>query len=267
MGEGGMRIAVVTPYFKESADVLRRCLSSVQSQSVPVDHVLVADGYPQYWVEEQPRVSHIVLRKGAADFGDTPRSVGFVVAMRREYDIIQFLDADNVLLPGHIELVLGHFRGLPESEYPDLVVARRLLLRPDGSAMSVSIKEDDALKHIDTSCYIFYRTAFSVGLKWSLIPQQLGFMDDRVFFALMRKSGLRKMVVNATKTVGYTCWWDDIYREAGEPPPPNCKRLEPHRAAARKWWLELDPHSKSVIERRLGVPIIVPPLPAVAADE
>lgn len=261
-----MRIAVVTPYFRESAEVLRRCLSSVQSQSVAVDHVLVADGHPQYWVEEQPRVSHIVLRKGAADFGDTPRSVGFVVAMRREYDVIQFLDADNVLSTNHFDVVLRHFHGRPESDYPDLVVAKRQLLRPDGTLLGVSIKEDDALKHIDTSCYILYRTAFSLGLKWALIPPQLGFMDDRVFFALMTKARLRKIAVNDTRTVGYTCWWDDIYREAGETPPPNCKNIESHRAAAFKWWRGLDSHSKSVIEQRLGLPIILgPPAPEVRA--
>jgi hypothetical protein len=256
-----MRIAVVTPYFRESADVLRRCLTSVQSQGVPVDHVLVADGHPQDWVEREPRITHIVLRTGAADFGDTPRSLGFVVAMRSEYDIIQFLDADNILMPGHFDAVLSHFRGRPEAEYPDLVLARRELLRPDGSVLGRGLQEDDALKHVDTSCYVFYRTAFHVGLKWCFIPKQLGFMDDRVFFAMMRRSGLARVAVNEIRTVGYTCWWVDIYREAGEEPPPGCKHLEDHRAAARKWWRTLDARSKSVIEARLGVPIILQPAP------
>jgi glycosyltransferase involved in cell wall biosynthesis len=262
-----MRIAVVTPYFKESAEVLRRCLASVQSQGVPVDHVLVADGHPQDWIEAEPRVTHIVLRKSAADFGDTPRSIGFVSAMRSEYDIVQFLDADNILMPGHFDMTLRHFRGLPEAEYPELVVARRQLLRPDGSALGVSIKADDTLKHIDTSCYIFYRTAFHVGLKWCFIPKQLGFMDDHVFFALLTRSRLRRIAVNEARTVGYTCWWDDIYREAGEAPPPNCKHLEEYRAAARAWWGTLDAHSKSVIEARLGLPIILPPAPGEAGTE
>ncbi len=262
-----MRIAVVTPYFKESAEVLRRCLTSVQTQCVSVDHVMVADGHPQYWIEREPRVTHVELRKSAADFGDTPRSLGFVVAMRSDYDIIQFLDADNVLMPDHFEVVLRHFRGRPESEYPELVVARRHLLRPDGSILGVSIQEDDALKHIDTSCYIFYRTAFHVGLKWCLIPRQLGFMDDRVFFALMTHSRLSRIAVNQVKTVGYTCWWDDIYEEAGEEPPPNCKHLETYRAAAREWWRTLDPHSKAVIEKSLGLPIILPPAPTAAAND
>jgi glycosyltransferase involved in cell wall biosynthesis len=250
-----MRIAVVTPYFNESAEILRRCLASVQAQCVPVDHVLVADGHSQDWIEAEPRVTHIVLRSPAADFGDTPRSLGFIVAMRSDYDIIQFLDADNVLSRDHFEVVLRHFRGRPETEYPDLVIARRQLLRPDGSVLRHSIKEDDALVHIDTSCYVFYRTAFHIGLKWAFIPRQLGFMDDRVFFALMKKARPPRIAVNATKTVGYTCMWRDIYTELGETPPPNCKDVEEYRAAAHEWWNGLDAHSKGVIEARLGVPV------------
>jgi hypothetical protein len=256
-----MRIAVVTPYFQESADVLRRCMTSVQSQGLAIDHVLVADGRPQDWVEAEPGVTHIVLRKSATDFGDTPRSLGFVVAMRREYDLIQFLDADNFLMAGHFDAVLAHFRGRPETEYPDLVVARRELLRPDGSSIGRSLKRDVALQHIDTSCYIFYRTAFHVGLKWCFIPKQLGFMDDGVFYAMMRASALARIAVNETRTVGYTCWWDGVYREAGEEPPPGCKHLEDYRAAARTWWRTLDPRSKSIIEGRLGLPINLGPAP------
>ena len=131
----------------------------------------------------------------------------------------------------------------------------------------VSIPEDDAGKHIDTSCYVFFRSAFFAGLKWSLIPRQLGFMDDRVFFAMLTHAGLRRVAFNQSKTVGYTCWWDSVYREAGEEPPPNCKHLEEHRAAAREWWRTLDPHSKGVIERALGLPIILPAANGASANE
>jgi glycosyltransferase involved in cell wall biosynthesis len=198
-----MRVAVVTPYFDESKDVLERCMASVRSQSVPADHILVADGNPQYWIEAHANVDHVVLRRSTADFGDTPRSIGFVVGMRGGYDIIQFLDADNLLLPDHFAVTLEHFRGRAAAEYPDVVVARRQMLRPDGSVIAGNIPEDDQLKHIDTSCYVFYRTAFPVGLKWSLIPRELAFMDDRVFFAILTQlhPDLR-LAFNPVKTVG-----------------------------------------------------------------
>jgi len=254
-----MRIAVVTPYCNESQDVVQRCIASVQGQSVPVDHILVADGNSQDWIERHANVTHVVLRKRTADFGDTPRSIGLVVGIRSGYDIVQFLDADNVLMPDHLDVTLGHFRGRGPAEYPDLVVARRQLLRTDGSALEISSPEDDAFKHVDTNCYVFHRTAFKVALKWSLIPRQLSFMGDRVFFAMLTqtRNGLR-LALNRTKTVGYTCLWESIYQMLGEEPPANCKNLRVEAAAGREWWRALDPHSKDVIERALGLPILIP---------
>jgi glycosyltransferase involved in cell wall biosynthesis len=254
-----MRVAVVTPYFDESKDVLERCMASARNQSVPVDHILVADGKPQYWIEAHANVTHVVLRKGTADFGDTPRCLGFVMGIRSGYDIIQFLDADNVLMPDHFAITLEHFRGRGAAEYPDVVVARRQMLRPDGSVLAASIPEDDALRHIDTSCYVFYRTAFPVGLKWSLIPRELAFMDDRVFFAMLTQVHRKlKLAFNQAKSVGYTCLWESIYRMIGEQPPANCKNLERHYAAAQQWWRTLDPYRKHLIERTLGLPIWIP---------
>jgi len=256
-----MRIAVVTPYWNESRELLQRCIASVQGQSADVDHILVADGSPQYWVEDHARVTHIELRKRSADFGDTPRSVGFVVAMRSDYDLIQFLDADNVLLNDHFDVTLEHFLGRGAAEYPDLVVTRRQMLRIDGSKLAVSMPEDDALKHVDTSCYVFYRTAFKVALKWSLIPRQLAFMGDRAFFAMLAQTHRElKVAFNRTMTVGYRCLWESVYRMAGEEPPDGCRDLRAHLAAARDWWRNLDPDRKAAIERALGLPILIPAL-------
>jgi len=254
-----VRIAVVTPYCAESAEVLERCIASVRAQAVPVDHILVADGHPQYWVEAQPHVSHAVLPKPSADYGDTPRSVGLVLGIRGGYDIIQLLDADNYLTPDHFDVTLRHFRNRAIADYPDIVVARRFMLRPDGSILRVNIPEDDAGWQIDTNCYAFYRTAFRVAITWSLIPRPLSFIGDRVFFAMLtqRHSDL-KMIFNETKTLGYTCLYESVYRSAGEEPPPNSKNLTAQVAAAQQWWRALDAHSKHVIERTLGLPVLIP---------
>ena len=47
-----MRVAVITPYYKEPEAWLARCLTSVREQSYPVTHFVVADGHPQAWVDE-----------------------------------------------------------------------------------------------------------------------------------------------------------------------------------------------------------------------
>jgi len=44
-----MRVAVVTPYYKEPEAWLARCLTSVREQTYPVTHLVVADGHPQPW--------------------------------------------------------------------------------------------------------------------------------------------------------------------------------------------------------------------------
>ena len=254
-----MRIAVVTPYHNESREVLERCAASVRAQSVPVDQIFVADGSPHYWLEEGPNVTHIVLRKRTADYGDTPRSIGLVLGVRSGYDILQFLDADNFLTPDHFEETLRHFRDRPPSDYPDLVLARRTMVRPDGAPISVDLPEEDTFQHVDTSCFVFYRTAYRVAIKWSLIPPQLGFMDDRVFFAVLaQRHPNLKFAFNQTRTVRYTCLWEAVYRDAGEAPPPNSKNLDAHFKAAQQWWRNLDAHAKEVIESSLGIPILMP---------
>jgi len=258
-GASLVRIAVVTPYYQESREVLERCIASVRAQSVPVDQILVADGHPQYWFEDAPNVTHAILRKRAGDYGDTPRSVGLVMAVRSQYEIVQFLDADNFLLPDHFEVTLRHFRGRAEGDYPDIVLARREMLRPDGSIIAVEIPEEETFRHVDTNCFVFYRTSFHVAIKWSLIPREISFIDDRVFFALLaqRHPELRT-AFNETRTVGYTCLWDTVYRMAGEKPPPNSKNMGAQFVAAQRWWRGLDAHSKQVIERTLGLPILLP---------
>lgn len=247
-----MRIAVVTPYYKEEREVLSRCINSVRAQSVLVDHILVADGYPQDWVEEHSNINHIVLKLNSSDFGDTPRSVGFLVAMRNDYDVIQFLDADNMLLPEHFISVIDLFK----TSGADVLIARRFLMRPDGSRLDVVFEEDRHLKHVDTSCFIFYRTAFHIALKWAFIPKQLGFIDDRIFYEAMKKLS-PKIAVMENLTVGYACFWSNVYKTLGEPIPPGCRNLYPHMEKAIRWWQELTPERRNLIEANLGISITI----------
>lgn len=247
-----MRIAVVTPYFKEDRSVLARCMESVRKQAVPVDHILVADGFPQDWVEAYGNVNHVILRKNSADFGDTPRSLGFVVGMKNDYDILQFLDADNVLFPDHMAKAVEACA----ANRPDLIVARRALLRPDGSTMSVAMQDEDNLMHVDTNCYVFCSSAFHIGLKWSLIPRQFACVGDRIFWGIVRNANL-KAVVLRDKTVGYSCMWPEVYKALGETPPAGARDLSRHQEAMKAWWHGLDKSEQDSIQKKLGTLIQV----------
>jgi glycosyltransferase involved in cell wall biosynthesis len=179
-----MRLAIVTAYFNEDRATIERCIASVRAQTVPVEHILVADGRPQDWIPGAG-VRHIVLDRAHGDFGDTPRMIGLVLAIREEFDAIQFLDADNYVLPQHAAVA----EALLNESGAHMLVLKRRLLRPDGSDLNFTIDEDEALQLIDTNCYLFTRPAFPTALKWALIPRALSFIGDRVFRSVFSKVG------------------------------------------------------------------------------
>ena len=142
-----MRIAIVTAYFNEDRPTLERCIESVRSQTVPVEHILVADGRPQDWVPAAG-MRHIALDRSHGDFGDTPRVIGLLLAIREEFDAIQFLDADNLVYPRHAAMATALLR----ETGAHMLVLKRRVLRPDGSALNLTAAEDEALSTIDTNC-------------------------------------------------------------------------------------------------------------------
>jgi len=95
-----MKVAYITPYFKEDADILERCIRSVQAQTIKADHFLISDGYQQDWVANRV-ARHIPLGKSHGDYGNTPRGIGAQLAVSEGYDAIGFLDADNWIDPEH----------------------------------------------------------------------------------------------------------------------------------------------------------------------
>ena len=89
-----MKYAIVTPYFKETPSLLKRCIRSVRDQTLNADHIMVADGHPQDWIDNE-RVRHIRLDRSHNDYGNTPRGIGAILAIAEQYSGIGLLDADN----------------------------------------------------------------------------------------------------------------------------------------------------------------------------
>ena len=98
-----LKIAVITPYFKEPLEVLRQCFESVQAQGVRADHFFIADGHPRPELELWG-VKHVVLPQAHANNGDTPRGIGGLLAEAEGYDFVAYLDADNWFQPNQITL-------------------------------------------------------------------------------------------------------------------------------------------------------------------
>jgi len=250
----GARYAIVTPYYREDRSLLERCIASVRKQSIAADHILVADGFPQAWLDEAG-VRHFKLDRHHGDFGNTPRGVGALIAIGEEYDAIGLLDADNWLEPDHIALCLAAARVTPAP--CDYVVARRTFRRPDETIMP--IPEEPG--HVDTNCFFFLRGSFGVIPHWTTMPKNLSSFCDRYFYYMLCRHPFTAATVSKP-TVNYHCLWGWMYRALGETPPPDAKpSLDVDKPG--RWLRSLNRRELEVASRLVGVPAI--PIPAQSA--
>jgi glycosyltransferase involved in cell wall biosynthesis len=212
-----MRVAVITPYFREPLDQLRRCHESVASQThADTVHFMVADGHPRAEVDGWP-VRHLPLPWNHADFGDTPRAVGAMSASSQGFDAIAFLDADNWYDPQHIETMVG----VQAMTNADIVTATRRLIRTDGSVMGVCTQSNGE-DFCDMNCFLFTRRTFkAIGL-WAFKDSRASAVDDYVLWSLVKQSNAR-IARSVEPTVNYLTLWALHYLERGEEPPPGAR--------------------------------------------
>src|SRR5262249_19239467 len=143
-----LRVAVITPYYREPTEVLRHCHESVLRQTFPCTHLMAADGHPREDVSRWA-VEHIILPGPHHDCGNTARGLRALSAMNRGYDAVAFLDADNWYHPDHIESMVDLHRRTGAA----VCTASRTIHRADGSLMCAGGEESDGESHVDTSCF------------------------------------------------------------------------------------------------------------------
>lgn len=234
-----MRIAVVTPYFKENQAVLERCLKSVSSQSIPCDHILVSDGFPRDILDI--RVRHLRLDSAHGDFGNIARGMGCLLAASERYEAIALLDADNWYDTDHLEYCLSLIQ-----EDTDYVAGGRRFCRLDGSVMPLA----DEPNHIDTSCYVFLPGSYPLLAHWALMPKALSCVGDRMFRRLLIERGM-KVVEAAYPTVNYTTTYAVHYEDIGETPPPECQGQK--GVNVEEWRQRLSGRTLEIASRMAGV--------------
>jgi glycosyltransferase involved in cell wall biosynthesis len=174
------RVAVITPYYKESPEKLLRCIESVRQQSHPARHFMISDGFPSE-VAKQTDVTHIELGRGHADNGNTPRTVGGLIAFAQGYDALAYLDADNWFEPNHIQSMVE----LQHSKGAGTVCAMRNIYLPNGTMIEEPEKEDMARRHVDTSAFLITRSRQFISHIWGQMPQSWGPVCDRVVFSML----------------------------------------------------------------------------------
>lgn len=216
-----MKVAVITPYYREADEILRRCLDSVAAQThVDLVHYLVADGFPRPdLLANRPRVASIQLPFSHGDFGNTPRAVGALSALNSGADVVCFLDADNLYLPQHVaSLVQVYEAFVARGEACDAVIASRHIFLPGHEHLRLVDPEDESGRHIDTNCMSLARSAAFLWVQWGLIPQGWACIGDRVMYDLMRTHRL-KVAKTGLFTTLYESNWSVHYKQAGLPVP------------------------------------------------
>lgn len=242
-----MQVGIITPYFRESLDVLRNCHESVRGQTHACVHFLVADGSPRPEVSDWA-VQHVILSKSHADGGNTPRAIGSLSAMNQGFDAIAYLDADNWYYPGHVEAMIE----LHKQTGAAVCTASRTIHRLDGSLMFVDSDDSDGCNHVDTSCFFLTKPAFRLLPIWAMMPTQLGPICDRVIWDLIRSLGLQ-YAHSPEPTVAFRTQYEIHYQYVGETPPAGAKSNEGSTEKALQWWTTLPPEVQADWQRRMGL--------------
>ncbi|NLH83743.1 MAG: glycosyltransferase family 2 protein [Phyllobacteriaceae bacterium] len=251
------RVLVVTAYYKEDRALIERTIRSVATQTAKlsgaaiVDHLLVADGFPQDWIDGED-VRHLRLDRAHADYGNTPRGVGSLLAISEGYDALCYCDADNWYQPNHVAMCLKGARAAPDIDY---VVATRTMRRPDESILPIA---DEAMTgHVDTNCFFFLPGSYDFLHLFSAMPREMSSIGDRLFYAALRLAKRRTAVIKSP-TVNYLCLWESVYQALGETPPPGAKPSVDGGAVDR-WLATLDHRERTIVARLTGLPLSAGP--------
>jgi glycosyltransferase involved in cell wall biosynthesis len=213
------KIYVVTPYYKESLEVLRRCHDSVlgqQEANCDITHVMVADGFARPEIDDWG-VAHVKLPSAHGDNGNTPRALGAMLAQAEGAYFIAYLDADNWFYPSHLASMLGRH----QETRAQVVCCMREFYDPSGQKIAVTESDEDALRHVDTSCLLIHRSAFATNSLW-MMPRQLSPICDRIFFKGVVHSRYH-LAFTQKRTVGFTTLYASHYNAVGWALPAGVK--------------------------------------------
>ena len=219
-----MNPAVITPYYNESIETLKRCHHSVLAQTIGATHILIADGDSRAIIDQWD-CQHLVLPVGHDNCGNTPRALGALMAASQGYEPIFFLDADNWFKPNHVELALALHNEDPSI---DVVISGRTIVLDDGTLLN-SIPEDIGQHFADTSTLGLFKRAFRSIIFWALMPNVLAPICDRVIYECLKKLPL-KLHWHREPTLMFESHYKNHYDLAGRKPltplhDPNWEQL------------------------------------------
>jgi len=213
-----MKIAIITPYFKESLDILKQCHNSVLAQEISADHYLIADGFPRSEINLW-KVKHIILEKNHDDNGNTPRGIRSKTARELNYDFISYLDADNWFHKDHLESLIN----LYNNTKANICCSKRTFHHMNGEDLNISEVPEDKFEHVDTSCFLIHNLAFEVTKIWEKMPKILSPICDRIFYKSIVIHKKYSIAFSNLRTVAFRSQYLSHYKTAKQQPPENLK--------------------------------------------
>lgn len=229
--KSGLKVAVVTPYFRSDVAKLMRCCTSVARQTYACDHILVADGEVQE-VFDNFKITHMQLPVNVGNSGATPRGMGAQFAFVQGYDVVAFLDADNWYGPDHIEKAVE----LLDQGDCEVVFANRHVVFPDGEVLEAADPQDEKEGHVDTNCYVFSKKVAYLMAVWTMWPKEFGVGEDRVMRLVIDRKKIRTARM-LTKTVWYESNWPIHYALAHKKPVAPLR--QPGKTVRETWSSQL----------------------------
>jgi glycosyltransferase involved in cell wall biosynthesis len=215
-----MKIAVITPYYKEPIEVLSQCHESVKAQSVSADHFFIADGFPNQELMNWD-IKHVSLHQSHADNGNTPRGIGSVLADVEGYDFISYLDADNWFHKDHLKSLIN----LYHNTKANICCAKRTFHHINGNDLNISEMPEDKFEHVDTSCFLIHNSAFEVTKIWEKMPKILSPICDRIFYKSIIIHKKYIIAFSNLRTVAFRSQYISHYKTANQKPPLQSKEL------------------------------------------
>ncbi len=224
-----MRVAVVTPYYKEPTEMLFEAHQSVLNQDYAATHVLIADGHPNVSVDSWD-CDHIILPRAHRDAGSYARGVGAFHAISSKFDAVSFLDADCWFDKSHISNLVNVMQkhGVP------VATSRRKLIRLDRSLLNIFDLESDGLRFADTSTLLISKDLIDIQSVWLQMPPELGVIGDRIVWAAIKSRGYG-CATSGEATLNYQTRYQVHYLSQHESPPLSAISNEAADEAARIW--------------------------------
>lgn len=212
-----LKIWVVVPFYNESDDWLRQCLASIAGQSVRCQTLVVSDAGREspVFAEHSPHVLRFPFRSN--DWGDTPRSIGALLATSQGADAVTWLDADNWWEPLHLQSLVA----LHEQTGAAICTSARTLYHINGTRLG-RCYETDGESFVDANCLLLFRPALRLTPHWSLLPAQAHTAGDRIFWDIIRRSAITR-AHTGLPTVAYRTRYRVHYDHFGVPAPADVK--------------------------------------------